>query len=139
MAGQTPLAPLGRPPRLVLRFALYTGAVLLAAGLAILWTVNHEVAARAQQTVETQARSFAEQNLRRQLLTSDFTKPVRGTRRAALDDLFRRRILIPGIVGTRLFNRSGTITYAAQAPADRHEGSLPGGCRRRLRRGAERQ
>jgi hypothetical protein len=57
---------------------------------------------------------FAEQNLRRQLLTSDFTKPVRGTRRAALDDLFRRRILIPGIVGTRLFNRSGTITYAAR-------------------------
>ena len=78
-----PVAPLGRPPRLVLRFALYTGAVLLAAGLAILWTVNHEVASRAQQTVETQARLFAEQNLRRQLLTSDFTKPVRGTRRAA--------------------------------------------------------
>jgi signal transduction histidine kinase len=114
VAGQTPLAPLGRPPRLVLRFALYSGAVLLAAGLAILWTVNHEVAARAQRTVETQARLFAEQNLRRQLLTSDFTKPVRGTRRAALDDLFRRRILIPGIVGTRLFNRSGTITYAAR-------------------------
>jgi signal transduction histidine kinase len=109
-----PLAPLGRPPRLVLRFALYTGAVLLAAGLAILWTVNHEVAARAQRTVETQARLFAEQNLRRQLLTSDFTKPVRGSRRAALDDLFRRRVLIPGIVGTRLFNSSGTITYAAR-------------------------
>jgi len=57
---------------------------------------------------------FAEQNLRRQLLTSDFTKPVRGSRRAALDDLFRQRILIPGIVGTRLFNSSGTITYAAR-------------------------
>jgi hypothetical protein len=45
-----PLAPLGRPPRLVLRFALFTGAVLLAAGLAIVWTVNHEVAACAQRT-----------------------------------------------------------------------------------------
>jgi len=86
-----PLAPLGRPPRLVLRFALYTGAVLLAAGLAILWTVNHEVAARAQRTVETQARLFAEQNLRRQLLTSDFTKPVRGSRRAVLDALVHRQ------------------------------------------------
>ena len=62
MAGQLPLASLGRPPRLVLRFALYTGAVLLAAGLAILWTVNHEVAARAQRTVETQARLFAPRN-----------------------------------------------------------------------------
>jgi signal transduction histidine kinase len=114
LAGQTPLAPLGRPPRLVLRFALYTGVVLLAAGLAILWTVNREVAGRAQRTVERQARSFAEENLRRQLFSSDFTKPVRGSRRAALDDLFRRRVLIPGIVGTRLFNSSGTITYAAR-------------------------
>ena len=39
-------------PRLVLRFALYSGAVLLAAGLAILWTINHEIASRAQRTVE---------------------------------------------------------------------------------------
>ena len=36
-----------REPRLVLRFALYTGAVLLAAGLATLWIVNREVANRA--------------------------------------------------------------------------------------------
>ena len=34
-------------PRLVLRFALYAGAVLLAAGLAIAWLVNREVANRA--------------------------------------------------------------------------------------------
>jgi signal transduction histidine kinase len=97
-----------------LRFALYTGVVLLAAGLAILWTVNHEVAARAQRTVEDQARAFAEENLRRQLLKDDFARPVRGPRLAVLDDLFRRRVLIPGIVGTRLFNSSGTITYAAR-------------------------
>jgi signal transduction histidine kinase len=114
VAGPSPFAPLGKPPRLVLRFAIYTGVVLLAAGLAILWTVNHEVAARAQRTVEAQARSFAEENLRHQLLTSDFAKPVRGQGLATLDDLFRRRVLIPGIVGTRLFNRSGTITYAAR-------------------------
>jgi len=88
--------------------------VLLAAGLAILWTVNHEVAARAQRTVEEQARSFTDENLRRQLLKSDFTKPVRGPRLAALDDLFKRRVLLPGIVGTRLFNSSGTITYAGR-------------------------
>ena len=114
MPGHPSFVPLEKPPRLVLRFALYTGIVLLAAGLAILWTVNHEVAARAQRTVENQARSFADENLRRQLLKSDFTKPVNGARLVALDDLFRRRVLIPGIVGTRLFNSSGTITYAAR-------------------------
>jgi signal transduction histidine kinase len=108
------LAPLDKPPRLVLRFAVYTGVVLLAAGFAILWTVNREVASRAQRTVEAQALSVAEQNLRRQLLKTDFANPVRGQRLATLDDLFKRRVLIPGIVGTRLFNSSGTITYAAR-------------------------
>src|SRR5262249_59858341 len=43
-----------RQPRLVLRFALYAGAVLLAAGLAIAWLVNREVASRAERTVEQQ-------------------------------------------------------------------------------------
>src|SRR5690349_21197837 len=44
-----------RGPRLVLRFALYAGAVLLAAGLAIAWLVNREVANRAQRTLEGQS------------------------------------------------------------------------------------
>jgi len=101
-------------PRLLLRFAVYSGAVLLAAGLAILWSVNREIASRAELTVERQARAVAEENLRRQLVPSDFQAPVRGKRLAELDDVFRRRILIPGIVGTRLFNSSGTITYAAR-------------------------
>jgi signal transduction histidine kinase len=112
--GRTSVASVEKPPRLVLRFALYTGVVLITAGLAILWTVDHEVAARAQRTVEAQARSFAEASLRRQLLQSDFTRPVRGARLVALDDLFRRRALIPGFVGARLFNNDGTITYAAR-------------------------
>jgi signal transduction histidine kinase len=103
-----------RGPRLVLRFALYSGLVLLAAGLAILWTVDREVASRAERTVEAQARAVAEENMRRQLRPSDFVRPVGARRRAELDDLFRRRVLIPGIVGTRLFNREGTITYAAR-------------------------
>jgi signal transduction histidine kinase len=87
---------------------------MLAAGLAILWTVDREVANRAERTVEAQARAVAEENLRRQLVASDFAAPVNGRRLAELDNLFRTRILIPGVVGTRLFNRSGTITYAAR-------------------------
>ena len=51
----SPYPPVERQPRLVLRFALYTGAVLLAAGVAIAWLVNREVANRAERTVEQQA------------------------------------------------------------------------------------
>jgi len=101
-------------PRLVLRFALYSGAVLLAAGLAILWTINHEIASRAQRTVETQAQTVAQQNLRGRLLASDFAAPAHGRRLAQLDELFKPEVLIPGVVGTRLVNREGTITYAAR-------------------------
>jgi signal transduction histidine kinase len=100
-------------PRLVLRFALYSGAVLLAAGLAILWTINHEIASRARQTVESQAQTVAQQNLRGRLRPSDFEAPVKGRRLAQLDQLFEPEVLLPGVVGTRLVNAKGTITYAA--------------------------
>src|SRR5881392_756887 len=100
-------------PRLVLRFALYTGAVLLVAGFAVLSIVDREVAGRAQRTVETQARAVATQTLRKQVRASDFARPVSPARRRQLDRLFLTRILIPGVVGGRLVNAHGVITYAA--------------------------
>jgi signal transduction histidine kinase len=111
-----PYAPetTARPPRLILRFAIYSGLVLLAAGLAILWTVDHAVADRAEQRVENQARVIAAESIRRQVRPSDFAAPVSGRRRAELDQLFRQRVLMPGIVGTRLVNQKGLITYAAR-------------------------
>ena len=105
--------PLERQPRLVLRFALYAGVVLLAAGLAIGWTVSRDVAGRAELSVEAQARAVAEQNLRTNLRPSDVAAPVSPARRAQLDRLFRARILLGGVVGARLVDRHGRITYAA--------------------------
>jgi signal transduction histidine kinase len=101
------------PPRLLLRFALYTGIVLATAGLAIAWMVDHQVAARAERTVEGQARVAAEDTLRRHLSAADFTAPVSPTRSRELDAIVRNRILGAGVVGARLVNRNGTITYAA--------------------------
>jgi signal transduction histidine kinase len=99
-------------PRLVLRFALYTGVVMLAAGIAVLSIVDREVAGRAQRTVETQARAVATQTLRRQVRAFDFAGPVSPARRKQLDRLFLSRIMIPGVVGGRLVNANGVITYA---------------------------
>ena len=111
---QTP-APSGvdeHQPRLLLRFALYAGAVLLAAGLAIAWLVNQEVANRAERTVESQGRAIVSSNLDSQLRPSDFKAPVSPARRATLDQLFRHGILTAGVVGGRLLSPKGTITYA---------------------------
>ena len=101
-------------PRLVLRFALYTGVVLLCAGVAIAWLVNREVASRAERTLQAQARTIAQQNLRGHLRASDFASPVSPKRRATLDGLFRNSVVIPGGVGGRLVNPRGTVTYAAR-------------------------
>src|SRR3954469_17599184 len=94
----------GHHPRLLLRFALYAGAVLLAAGLAIAWLVNQEVANRAERTVENQGRAIVSANLDSQLRPSDFTAPVSPARRTTLDGLFRHSILSAGVVGGRLLS-----------------------------------
>jgi signal transduction histidine kinase len=104
----------GPQPRLRLRFALYTGIVLLGAGLAISWLVNREVENRAARTVENQARAVALTNLRRHLRVADFTAPVSPARRAALDRLFRQNIILPGVVGGGLVSPNGTVTYSAR-------------------------
>jgi signal transduction histidine kinase len=101
-------------PRLVLRFALYAGAVLLAAGCAIAWLVSREVADHAERTVENQATAVVEASLSNRIRPSDLSAPVSPARRAALDELFREARLAPGVVGGRLVNHTGTITYAAR-------------------------
>ena len=113
----SPYPAVERQPRLVLRFALYTGAVLLAAGIAIAWLVNREVANRAERTVEQQAAAVVSANLSARLRPADFRTPVTPARRAALDTLFRESILIPGVVGGRLLAPAGTVTYAANHAA----------------------
>jgi signal transduction histidine kinase len=107
------LEELGPRPKLILRFALHSGLVLLAAGLAIFWAVNREVAQRAERSLQGQARAIAQDSLSRRLQASDFARPASAQRRAELDRIFREDILIPGVVGARLVNRNGTITYAA--------------------------
>jgi signal transduction histidine kinase len=99
-------------PRLLLRFALYTGVVLLGAGLAIAWLVNREVADRAGRTVAKQSRSIALSNLRSHLRISDFAAPVTPARRAVLDELFRHST-VPGVVNGGLVSANGTVTYSA--------------------------
>jgi signal transduction histidine kinase len=101
-------------PRLLLRFALYTGVVLLGAGVAISWLVNREVAQRAGSTVQNQTRAVAVTNLRSQLTASDFARPVSPARRAQLDALFRKSTVVPAVVGGGLVAPDGTITYSAR-------------------------
>jgi PAS domain S-box-containing protein len=99
-----------RPPRLVLRFALYSALALFLAGLGILWFVRHEAEARAEDQVTARVSSAAAM-LAPQLRPSDLKEPVTGARLIALDELFRPE-LRGGIVRVKLWRADGLVTYS---------------------------
>ena len=124
-AGNTDGA-LADPPRLVLRFAAYTALALAIAAAAIFWFLREHATESAQQAVGFRARSVAYTLLRERLQPSDFARPVTGSRRATLDELFARQVLVEGArtVRVALWSPSGELTYSnahaliGAAPAD---------------------
>jgi PAS domain S-box-containing protein len=99
-----------RPPRLVLRFALYSALALFLAGLGILWFVRHEAEARAEDEVTARVSSAAAM-LAPQLRPTDLQEPVTGARLIALDELFRPE-LRGGILRVKLWRADGLVTYS---------------------------
>src|SRR3954452_4981662 len=85
-------------PRLRLRFALYTGLVLLGTGLAISRLVNREVESRGARTVQNQARAVAVANLRRARRPPVFAGWGAPAPSKNLDALIRQNIVVPGVV-----------------------------------------
>jgi PAS domain S-box-containing protein len=100
-----------RPPRLALRFAVYTGIALLVVAIAMLWVLERDVETRAEQRAVEQTQQVAEATLPRHLLGADFARSVPPKRRQALDAFFAD-IVVGGLVRATLFNRSGEVTYS---------------------------
>jgi PAS domain S-box-containing protein len=113
-----------RPPRLILRFAVYTALALLLAGVGILWFARHAAESRAEREVLEHA-SFASDAFADRLHADDFQRPVDDVRRAELDKLFIST-LGREIVRLKLWSPDGTVTYStdhsligsAEAPAE---------------------
>ena len=129
-----------KPPRLALRFAVYTGIALLVVAIAMLWILERDVETRAEQRAVAQTQQIAEAALRRHLQGSDFARPVSRERRRALDAVFRD-IVVGGLVRATLFNQNGQVTYSTDHAADRDRRNSSGAreCPRRparARRGA---
>jgi PAS domain S-box-containing protein len=103
-----------RPPRLVLRFALYSALALLLAGLGILWFVRVEAQARAERNI-TQRATRAAESLSGELRASDLEAPVTGSRLQMLDELFEPE-LTGGVVRIKLWRPDGTVTYSNDHP-----------------------
>ena len=100
-----------RPPRLVLRFALYSALALLLAGVGILWFVRHEAQAAAEREL-TRDATRAAATLEAGLEPSDLATPVESPGRLKeLDALFAPERQ-EGIVRVKLWRPDGTITYS---------------------------
>ena len=100
------------PPRLVLRFAVYTAVGLALAAAGILLFVRQHGIAQAEDSVAFHARFVADSVLGDELRTNDFARPVREQRRAALDQLFRSEVLVGGTLGATLYGPEGRVTYS---------------------------
>ena len=100
------------PPRLVLRFALYTAVGLALAAAGILLFVRQHGIAQAEHSVAFHARFVADKVLRDELTARDFAGPVTPSRRAALDKLFRSEVLVGGTLGATLQSPNGRVTYS---------------------------
>jgi signal transduction histidine kinase len=99
--------------RLHLRFALATLAVIALAGAALLLYVRHEAVRQAEQNVTQHARYVVKSILRDELTPADLSAPVSGARRARLDWLFDKRVLVDGGLRVKLYRApDGVVTYS---------------------------
>jgi diguanylate cyclase (GGDEF)-like protein len=101
-----------RPPRLVLRFAVYSSVLLALAAGTILLYVRHAERGRAEKAAARETRVIADSLLADRLGENDFrTIPSEG-RLLSLDRLFRQRILVDDVVRGDLVDPRGRIMYS---------------------------
>jgi diguanylate cyclase (GGDEF)-like protein len=102
-----------RPPRLVLRFAVYTAIGLAFAGAGIFLLVRSYATSQAELSIKYHARFVAESALGDRLYTGDFARPVARERLAELDVLFRQKVLVDGVLRGSLYGRDGRVAYSS--------------------------
>jgi diguanylate cyclase (GGDEF)-like protein len=101
-----------RPPRLVLRFAVYAALTLAVAAIGFLWYVHRYATTQAERAVRFHATFVADTILKSALRPSDFLRPAAGARRSELDALFRSDVLVGGALRVKLYDRDGTVVYS---------------------------
>jgi len=109
---ETSLSAYGRPPRLVLLFVVLTALGVAAAAAVILVVVRKADEARAERTAADRAHFAASAVLAPNLRRSDLTTAIPAERRAQLDRLLRRRVLLGGIQSATLYGTEGRAVYA---------------------------
>ena len=96
----------------MLRFAIFTAAVVVLAGFGLLVFLRHEVTLRTEHGLGDHTRFIAETTVRNAVRPSDFAGPVTRRRRIELDRVFRRDVLVAGAVRVKLWSPDAKVTYS---------------------------
>jgi diguanylate cyclase (GGDEF)-like protein len=105
-------SPPGGPPRLILRFAAYSAITIGLAGGGLFLYIHRYATSHAEDSVRFHTRLVADTIVADRLRPSDFSASVEGRRRATLDRLFRREVLVGGVVRVKLYSPAGRVTYS---------------------------
>jgi len=99
-----------RPPRLVLRFAIYSAISLALAWVVIFWVVRGEAEERGRQQVAEHAVEAAAR-IAPSLTDADFAGQVPPARQAELDAVFERE-LVGNLLRMKLWTPEGVVAYS---------------------------
>jgi PAS domain S-box-containing protein len=110
-----------RPPRLLLRFAIYSAIALALAWVAIFWVVRREAEEHGRQQVAANATQAAAR-IAPSLTKADLAGGVSPARRAELDAAFGRE-LAGNLLRMTLWSPAGVVTYSTDSSllGRRHE------------------
>jgi diguanylate cyclase (GGDEF)-like protein len=106
-----------RPPRLLLRFAVFTALGLALAGTAIVLVVRDQTTTQSLRHANDRAR-FAADAVGSALRAADLDRPA-PARRRQLDRIFREHVLLDGILRISLHDAEGRPTYSTRGVAGR--------------------
>jgi diguanylate cyclase (GGDEF)-like protein len=93
---------------------LLTGIGLAIAGASIFFLVRGFIEQQQRQTVARHARFIAQVVLANELRPSDFSHPD-GARRAALERIFRRQVVLDDFLGGALYSSTGRVTFSSDS------------------------
>jgi PAS domain S-box-containing protein len=99
-----------RPPRLVLRFAIYSAIILALAWVAIFWVVRGEAEERGRQQVAQHAVEVGAR-IAPSLTDADFAGPAPPARQEELDAVFERE-LVGNLLRMKLWTPEGIVAYS---------------------------
>jgi diguanylate cyclase (GGDEF)-like protein len=121
---RTNAARVQRPPRLVLRFAISSAALLALGAFVILIFVRQHAISQAESAAVFHSRFIVRSVLGERLRPSDFARPLSRDRTSALDSVTEADVLYGDTLAVELFSPGGRVTYASDrrlvgtSPAD---------------------